>query len=143
MRIASLLALALSLAACRSMDVRTHIPQNDALGRPKPIFDVEDEPGVWRWRVDTARLDGPIAAASDPHPGGLRVAVESAAALPGDADTHQAVESVSFEIPVGQGRWAGRPYASPACVDPIWVAAEVCVTWAIVLESRGTCAVLL
>jgi hypothetical protein len=143
MRIASAAALLLlaSLSGCRSVDVRSHFSPPDALGRPKPIFEEDESTGAWRWRLDTARLPGPGPATSDAHPGGLRVAVVEDAALPGDADSHQAIEGQTIALPVSRGIWPGRPYTSPALADPIWVGGEVCVTWVVALEPRGSCAV--
>jgi hypothetical protein len=137
------LLAAAGLAGCRSVDVRSHFSPPDALGRPKPIFEEDERTGAWRWRLDTARLPGPGPSAFDPHPGGLRVSVVEDAALPGDADSHQAIEGHPIPLPVSRGIWPNRPYASPATFDPIWVGAEVCVDWVVALEPRGSCAVLL
>jgi hypothetical protein len=144
MRTAPLLGLALVLSACRAVDVRTPLPDRDALGRPKPLHDPPlDQPtGAWRWHVDTATLDGPVASPSDAHRGGLRVAVVSEAGLPGDAATHEVVEKEAVALPLGQGRWPGRPYTSPPLSDPIWTGADVCVFWVVALHPRGSCAVL-
>jgi hypothetical protein len=143
MRALPLLVLVAGLGACRSVDVRSHFSPPDELGRPKPIFEEDERTGAWRWRLDTARLRGPGPATFDAHPGGLRVAVVEDAPLPGDADSHQAIEGHPIPLPVSRGIWPNRPYTSPATADPIWVGAEVHVDWVVALEPRGSCAVLL
>jgi hypothetical protein len=138
-----LLALAAGLSACRSVDVRSPFASRDELGRLTEVERADEKPGAWRYRVDSGRLPGPAPSPSDPHPGGLRVAVTRDASLPGDADAHEVYERVAFDVPVGRhGVWTGRPYASPAAMDPMWTGAEIGVVWAVVLESRSQVAVL-
>jgi hypothetical protein len=140
---AILLALAAGASACRSVDVRSPFASRDELGNLTQVEKADEKPGAWRYRVDSGRLPGPAPTPSDPHPGGLRVAVTAEPGLPGDADAHEVYERVAFDVPVGRRAvWTGRPYASPAAVDPMWVGAEVGVVWAVVLESRTDCAVL-
>ena len=141
-RAATLLVLLAGAAGCRSVDVRTPFAARDELGRLTEVERADEKPGAWLYRVDTARLPGPVGPPSDPHGGGLRVAVTSEPGLPGDADAHEVYERVAFDVPVGRGIWPGRPYMSPALADPSWVGAEVSVAWAVVLESRSDCAVL-
>jgi hypothetical protein len=115
----------------------------DALGRTPKYVDEEHQPGPWRWHLDTATLEGLVPPPSDGHLAGLRVAVVADAGLPGDADTHEVVEDVAVALPVGRARWAGRPYASPATSDEIWLGSDVRVAWVVAVERRGPCAVLI